>query len=130
MCDIFIINKHISFEIINENIYFENEDEVKDLVISFTKGICTIQRNIADISTMMYSNILNRIRSKEELPSETEYCEYDMKEIRISSEYDTSSKNYIVRNEQGEILISLKHLSSLTDLFKLIINNINGIIHL
>lgn len=129
LCDIFKVNKHLPFSIQNEEICFENEAEIKKWAMSFTKDICTIQRNIADISTTTYLNILERIKEKESLPVSEGFSDYCEKEIRITSEYNISTKQHIIKNEKGEILISLKHHSSQISLFQLIKNNINGILH-
>lgn len=129
LCDVFKINKHLPFSIHNEEICFENEAEIKKWAISFTKDICTIQRNIADVSTTTYLNILEQIKEKESLPVFKECSDYCEKEIRITSEYDVFTKQHIIKNEKGEILISFKHASSQISLFQLIKNNINGILH-
>jgi hypothetical protein len=123
------VNKHLPFSIQNEEICFENEAEIKKWAMSFTKDICTIQRYIADISTTTYLNILERIKEKESLPVSEGFSDYCEKEIRITSEYNISTKQHIIKNEKGEILISLKHHSSQISLFQLIKNNINGILH-
>ena len=130
LCDMFKVDTTLTYDTNNGQIYFHNEEEIKDWAMSFTKGICTIQRNIADISTLTCLNDLERIRYGETQEINDEYCDFSFNEIRLSSEYDIASREYIIKDAKGGILISLKQLSSQKNFFKLVLKSINGLIQL
>lgn len=55
LCDIFKVNKCLSYKVTDGKIHFENEAEIRDWALSFTRDICTIQRNIADVTTATFA---------------------------------------------------------------------------